>query len=110
VPLAPLPRGLRAPAVRGRALARVPGSEPHVRGRHRPGRGGRAGARALAGLSPRALCAAEIRARRPDLTIVLFWHIPWPNAEVFRIVPWKREILEGLSPAISSASTFATTG
>jgi trehalose 6-phosphate synthase len=43
-----------------------------------------------------ALCAAEIRARRPDLTIVLFWHIPWPNAEVFRIVPWKREILEGL--------------
>jgi alpha,alpha-trehalose-phosphate synthase [UDP-forming] len=43
-----------------------------------------------------ALCAAELRARRPDLTIVLFWHIPWPNAEVFRIVPWKREILEGL--------------
>jgi alpha,alpha-trehalose-phosphate synthase [UDP-forming] len=43
-----------------------------------------------------ALCAAELRARRPDLTIVLFWHIPWPNPEVFRIVPWKREILEGL--------------
>ncbi len=43
-----------------------------------------------------ALCAAEIRARRPDLTIVLFWHIPWPNPEVFRILPWKREILEGL--------------
>ncbi len=43
-----------------------------------------------------ALCAAKIRARRPDLTLVLFWHIPWPNPEVFRIVPWKREILEGL--------------
>lgn len=43
-----------------------------------------------------ALCAAELRERRPDLTIVLFWHIPWPNPEVFRIVPWKREILEGL--------------
>ena len=43
-----------------------------------------------------AVCASEIRARRPDLTIVLFWHIPWPNEEVFRILPWKREIVEGL--------------
>ena len=43
-----------------------------------------------------ALCASELRARRKDLTIVLFWHIPWPNPEVYRIVPWKREILEGL--------------
>ncbi|HET9252448.1 MAG TPA: trehalose-6-phosphate synthase [Candidatus Eisenbacteria bacterium] len=43
-----------------------------------------------------ALCAAELRKRRRDLTIVLFWHIPWPNPEVYRIVPWKREILEGL--------------
>jgi trehalose 6-phosphate synthase len=43
-----------------------------------------------------ALCAAQIRAKRPDLTVVLFWHIPWPNPEVFRVLPWKREILEGL--------------
>ena len=43
-----------------------------------------------------AACAADIRARRPDLTIVLFWHIPWPNPEVFRILPWKRDIIEGL--------------
>jgi trehalose 6-phosphate synthase len=43
-----------------------------------------------------ALAASYLRARRPDLSIVLFWHIPWPNSEVFRIVPWKREILEGL--------------
>lgn len=43
-----------------------------------------------------ALAAAELRARRRDLTIVLFWHVPWPNPEVFRIVPWKNEILEGL--------------
>jgi trehalose 6-phosphate synthase len=43
-----------------------------------------------------ALCAARLRARRPDLTIVLFWHIPWPNPEVFRILPWKQEVLEGL--------------
>lgn len=26
----------------------------------------------------------------------LFWHIPWPNPEVFRICPQKKEILEGL--------------
>jgi alpha,alpha-trehalose-phosphate synthase [UDP-forming] len=43
-----------------------------------------------------ALCAARLREKRPDLTIVLFWHIPWPNPEVFRILPWRREILEGL--------------
>lgn len=43
-----------------------------------------------------ATCASEIRARRPDLTIVHFWHIPWPNPEVFRILPWKKEVLEGL--------------
>jgi len=43
-----------------------------------------------------ALCAARLRERRPDLSIVLFWHIPWPNPEVFRILPWKLEVLEGL--------------
>lgn len=26
----------------------------------------------------------------------IFWHIPWPNPEVFRICPQKKEILEGL--------------
>jgi trehalose 6-phosphate synthase len=28
--------------------------------------------------------------------MVLFWHIPWPNPEIFRICPWKKELLEGL--------------
>ncbi len=32
----------------------------------------------------------------PKLKIALFWHIPWPNPEVFRICPWKKEILEGM--------------
>ena len=33
----------------------------------------------------------------PKQTIIAhFWHIPWPNYEVFRICPQKREILEGL--------------
>jgi trehalose 6-phosphate synthase len=26
----------------------------------------------------------------------LFWHVPWPNPEIFRICPQKKEILEGL--------------
>ena len=43
-----------------------------------------------------ALAASRLRVRRPDLTIVLFWHIPWPNSEVFRILPWKHEFLQGL--------------
>jgi trehalose 6-phosphate synthase len=43
-----------------------------------------------------ALAARFIKERRPDLLVGLFWHIPWPNAEVFRILPWRRELLEGL--------------
>lgn len=35
--------------------------------------------------------------RKPKDTIVaLFWHIPWPTWEVFRILPYKKEILESL--------------
>ena len=34
-----------------------------------------------------------IRAKIPKATIVLFWHIPWPNAETFGVCPWKREML-----------------
>jgi trehalose 6-phosphate synthase len=40
--------------------------------------------------------AFHLKALRPDLVTVLFWHIPWPNPEIFRILPWKKEILEGL--------------
>jgi len=43
-----------------------------------------------------ALCARYIKEKRPDCTVSLFWHIPWPNPEVFRICPQKIEILEGL--------------
>ena len=43
-----------------------------------------------------ALAASYLREKRPDLQIALFWHIPWPNHEVFRILPWRREVLEGM--------------
>ncbi|MCM8812393.1 MAG: trehalose-6-phosphate synthase [Candidatus Omnitrophica bacterium] len=37
-----------------------------------------------------------IKARRPDVTVALFWHIPWPNPEVFAICPYQQEILDGM--------------
>ncbi|MBP7215891.1 MAG: trehalose-6-phosphate synthase [Candidatus Omnitrophica bacterium] len=37
-----------------------------------------------------------IKNKRPDATIALFWHIPWPNPEVFAICPYQREILDGM--------------
>ena len=37
-----------------------------------------------------------IKAKRPDVTIALFWHIPWPNPEVFSICPYQAEILDGM--------------
>ncbi|MBN1190720.1 MAG: trehalose-6-phosphate synthase [Dehalococcoidales bacterium] len=43
-----------------------------------------------------ALVAKMIREQNPDIITAHFWHIPWPNPEVFRICPWQNEILEGL--------------
>lgn len=31
-----------------------------------------------------------------NLIVAQFWHIPWPNREVFRAFPWKEELLDGL--------------
>ncbi len=43
-----------------------------------------------------ALLARMLKNVRPDLTIAQFWHIPWPNREVFRSFPWGPELLDGL--------------
>ena len=43
-----------------------------------------------------ALAARFIKERRPDLQTALFWHIPWPNPEIFRILPWREELLDGM--------------
>ncbi|MFQ5736908.1 MAG: trehalose-6-phosphate synthase [Thermodesulfobacteriota bacterium] len=43
-----------------------------------------------------SLCAAEIKARRPAISVSLFWHIPWPPYDIFRACPQRREIMEGL--------------
>jgi trehalose-6-phosphate synthase/HAMP domain-containing protein len=42
------------------------------------------------------LLGKMIKERRPDATVALFWHIPWPNPEVLAICPYHKEILDGM--------------
>lgn len=42
------------------------------------------------------LVPGMLRARRPDLKIGFFLHIPFPPAELFMQIPWRREIAEGM--------------
>lgn len=43
-----------------------------------------------------ALVAKYLRdANKPNLITSIFWHIPWPNSEIFQICPQRKEILEG---------------
>lgn len=43
-----------------------------------------------------ALCPLLLRQQRPDLRVALFWHIPWPAHDVFRICPQRKELLSSL--------------
>lgn len=43
-----------------------------------------------------ALLPRIVKNVRPDITVGIFWHTPWPNAESFSICPWKKEILDGI--------------
>lgn len=45
------------------------------------------------------LVPAMLRARRPDLRIGFFLHIPFPPADVFARLPWRDEVLWGLGGA-----------
>ncbi|GMR04609.1 MAG: hypothetical protein BMS9Abin23_0509 [Thermodesulfobacteriota bacterium] len=42
------------------------------------------------------LVPSMLREKRPDLTIMHFWHIPWPNWFVLRVCPQAKELIEGL--------------
>lgn len=42
------------------------------------------------------LLPALLRAKLPAARIGFFLHIPFPSSEVFRTLPWRREILNGL--------------
>lgn len=37
-----------------------------------------------------------IKQKRPDISIGFFLHIPFPSYEIFRILPWREELIEGL--------------
>ncbi len=43
-----------------------------------------------------ALVPGLLKTARPDLLVGLFWHIPWPNPEAFRICPYGAELLAGM--------------
>ncbi len=43
-----------------------------------------------------ALLPRMIKEARPDARVAIFWHIPWPNPEVFGICPYQRELMDGL--------------
>jgi len=43
-----------------------------------------------------AMLPRLIRDADPDIITGQFWHIPWPNPEIFRICPWQDELLDGL--------------
>ena len=48
-----------------------------------------------------ALLPALIKKALRSAPVSLFWHIPWPGPEVFRILPERKEILEGMLAADS---------
>ena len=54
------------------------------------------------------LLPAMLRERLPNATVGFFLHIPFPSSEVFRVLPWRREILKGLLGAdLVGFHTFA---
>ena len=43
-----------------------------------------------------ARCPEHLRALRPDVRMAFFLHIPFPPFDLFRVLPWGREVLRGL--------------
>jgi trehalose 6-phosphate synthase len=43
-----------------------------------------------------ALAPRLIREQLPRATVIMFWHIPWPNSQRAGICPWRQELLEGM--------------
>ncbi|MGE3511818.1 MAG: trehalose-6-phosphate synthase, partial [Vicinamibacterales bacterium] len=42
------------------------------------------------------LVPSLLRQQLPDARIGFFLHVPFPSSEVFRILPWRRELMHGL--------------
>ena len=43
-----------------------------------------------------ALLPSYLKERNPSIVVAQFWHIPWPDPEVFGLCPWQEEIIDGL--------------
>jgi trehalose 6-phosphate synthase len=55
-----------------------------------------------------ALLPGMIKAALPSQIVSVFWHTPWPGADVFRICPDRRELIASL--LASDIVTFQTAG
>ena len=42
------------------------------------------------------LLPCYVRSKKPQVTIGFFQHIPFPSYEIFRLIPWREEIIEGI--------------
>jgi alpha,alpha-trehalose-phosphate synthase [UDP-forming] len=42
------------------------------------------------------LVPGMLRELRPDLRIGLFLHIPFPNVQLFSVLPWRRQLVDGM--------------
>ena len=40
-----------------------------------------------------------VRKALPDISIGFFLHIPFPSYEIFRLLPWRQELLNGIAGA-----------
>jgi trehalose-6-phosphate synthase len=47
----------------------------------------------------RLLVPAMLKEMRPDLRVGLFLHTPFPSCELFAPLPWRREVIRGMSRA-----------
>jgi trehalose 6-phosphate synthase/phosphatase len=54
------------------------------------------------------LTPALVRAQLPGARIGFFFHTPFPSADVFRVLPWRRELVDGVLGA--SLIGFQTSG
>lgn len=37
-----------------------------------------------------------IKSKKPGVTVGFFLHIPFPSYEIFRIIPWRKELIQGM--------------
>jgi len=43
-----------------------------------------------------AMLSQYLKEQNPELTVGQFWHIPWPQYDVFRTCPWHKEVITGM--------------